>query len=166
MTCKTCGKKLRTSNKSGYCVPHHAHGRRAKEPASYVYRPCTVCGKLTKSLFQLCGVHKNLDRSARRHGLTKEQFEALLAKQGGKCLCGRTQSSKLGALHIDHDHACCPGTYSCGKCVRGLLCDWCNTALGKLGDDPALLRLLYGYLVMGGVPLFLDASLSLFNPAG
>lgn len=34
--------------------------------------------------------------------------------------------------HVDHDHACCPGNYSCGGCLRGVLCPSCNIALGWL----------------------------------
>ena len=32
-----------------------------------------------------------------------------------------------GPLHIEHDHACCGGAGSCGKCIRGLVCASCNT---------------------------------------
>lgn len=54
-----------------------------------------------------------------------------------------------GKIHVDHDHACCPGKISCGKCVRGYLCLSCNTLLGKAKDSPALLQSLIEYLQKG-----------------
>lgn len=77
-----------------------------------------------------------------RYGLTEEAFEALLEQQGGVCaLCRRLpEPSSVGrpALVVDHDHAT-------GR-VRGLLCDSCNSALGKLGDDEAGLRRALEYV--------------------
>jgi|SRR5580704_3199358 hypothetical protein len=35
-------------------------------------------------------------------------------------------------LAVDHDHKCCPGKRSCGKCVRGLLCMACNKAIRQV----------------------------------
>jgi hypothetical protein len=51
-----------------------------------------------------------------------------------------------GGFHVDHDHACCPGTRSCGKCIRGMLCNRCNTGLGMFLDDPNRLRHAASYL--------------------
>lgn len=36
--------------------------------------------------------------------------------------------------HLDHDHSCCPAGTSptCGKCVRGVLCSYCNVSIGGL----------------------------------
>jgi hypothetical protein len=75
----------------------------------------------------------------RHYGLTIEAYETLLA--GGCILCSSTEN-----LHIDHDHSCCPGKITCGKCVRGVLCRSHNTGLGLFSDDPAMLRLAADYV--------------------
>lgn len=72
------------------------------------------------------------------------ELEAMKEAQGHACaLCGN--ESRI--LVIDHDHTCCTGkSNSCGKCIRGLICQQCNTALGMMGDDPELMRKAAAYV--------------------
>lgn len=78
-------------------------------------------------------------------GLTGSTYRELLAIQGGVCAgCGRPPGKRR--LAVDHDHACCPGPTSCGRCVRGLLCWSCNKHLQHMGDDAGLIRRLADYL--------------------
>lgn len=68
--------------------------------------------------------------------LTQKQFASLLEIQNGKCfMCPSPPSpAELEQAdrywHVDHDHACCPGARSCGRCVRGILCRRHNLLLG------------------------------------
>lgn len=76
------------------------------------------------------------------YGLTVQQVRALLAN--GCDVCGATER-----LHIDHDHACCPtgrSPRSCGRCVRGVLCHHCNTAMGLLGESEERVTALLHHL--------------------
>ena len=83
----------------------------------------------------------------KRYGMSEGQHEAMLAEQGNACkACGSTDPKGRGVWHVDHDHSCCPGRDTCGKCVRGILCNDCNTALGLVEDDPGRLRKLIEYL--------------------
>lgn len=77
----------------------------------------------------------------RTYGISIEQYDALLAKQGYACaLCGREHAEeRRRRLAVDHDHRCCPGERSCGKCVRALLCIFCNTGIGFLQESPDLI---------------------------
>jgi hypothetical protein len=78
----------------------------------------------------------------RKYGISTEQYDAMLMEQGGHCaLCPRTQPApnpKVRRFSVDHDH----GT---GR-TRRLLCQWCNTAIGFLNDDPTLLREAANYV--------------------
>lgn len=81
-----------------------------------------------------------------KYRIRAEEYEAMLVAQGGTCaICDRVNSDGR-ALAVDHDHACCPGVRSCGKCVRKLLCTECNTGIGSLGDSVSRLRKAAEYL--------------------
>jgi len=62
----------------------------------------------------------------KKYSMTPDNFDGLLAHQGGVCaLCGATRSDRLGRrFHVDHDH-------DTGG-VRGLLCSACNITVGHV----------------------------------
>lgn len=71
------------------------------------------------------------------YNLTPEGYATLLTEQGGKCaICGNVPVKKC--LGVDHNHQT--------GAIRGLLCDDCNIALGKLKDSADLLRKAIEYL--------------------
>lgn len=74
------------------------------------------------------GIHK-------KYKLTKQMYLDMLEQQNGVCaICLNPPNRNW--LAVDHDHACCPGIKSCGKCVRGLLCSSCNSFLGRVKEEP------------------------------
>jgi hypothetical protein len=76
-----------------------------------------------------------------RYGLTRQMFDRLLEAQGHACAMGREPFTQDSMIFVDHDHACCPREKSsCGRCVRGLLCLSCNTALGHIERKGDLAR--------------------------
>lgn len=79
--------------------------------------------------------------------LSQAEYDRMLTAQGGGCaICGGA-SRNGAALSVDHDHACCETKgKSCGECVRGLLCEDCNRAIGMMRDEPARLRAAAEYL--------------------
>jgi len=96
----------------------------------------------------------------RIYGISPEKLAELEGTQGGRCaICRQLPSGepngrrgkgsglpRSARLHVDHDHACCPGKESCGQCVRGLLCGNCNTMIGLAGENPAVLASAIEYL--------------------
>ena len=67
----------------------------------------------------------------RRYGLSLERYEEMEQAQNYCCaVCGRNRSEFKQNLAVDHDHTCCPGEKTCGKCIRGLLCPRCNMSEG------------------------------------
>jgi len=70
------------------------------------------------------------------YGLTPETYEAMVARQKGRCaLCRRRPIERL---QVDHSHD--------AQKLRLLLCLGCNTGFGSFGDDPDLMRAGADYL--------------------
>jgi hypothetical protein len=87
------------------------------------------------------GKKKLWDRKSylkRTYGITLEQYEVMLAAQGGVCAICQEARPEERTLHVDHDHVT-------GE-IRGLLCFRCNNAIGDLRDNPALVLALLDYL--------------------
>lgn len=79
------------------------------------------------------------------YGISVEQYEEMLVRQNGRCaICYDIPRNRRFA--VDHDHSCCPGRKSCGKCIRKLLCSRCNTALGLLHEDVAIIESMLEYV--------------------
>lgn len=75
----------------------------------------------------------------RRYNLSPEEYETLLSKQGSACaICKGPHRGRGNRFHVDHDHVT--------KQVRGLLCGWCNSALGYFEDDVDRLKVAIAYL--------------------
>lgn len=75
------------------------------------------------------------------YGLSVEDYQRLVAEQGGRCaICGVLPdgAGRMGKLHVDHDHAT--------GVVRQLLCVRCNLSIGQFEDDPTLLRAAANYI--------------------
>jgi len=75
----------------------------------------------------------------RLYGITLDDYNNLLKKQNYGCaICGSQMKSKLGNLHVDHDHKT--------GIVRGLLCIQCNITLGMLREDSNRIKKVLQYL--------------------
>lgn len=80
-------------------------------------------------------------RRRRRYGVTPQQYDAMLARQGNACACCRdpfTRRCRDTSPAVDHCHAS-------GR-VRGILCGRCNKAAGFVRDDPRIAARLVAYL--------------------
>lgn len=83
------------------------------------------------------------------YGITLDEYARLLEFQNGRCaICeGSSPGGRKETFGVDHDHNCCPGRRSCGRCIRGLLCVNCNNRiLGGANDNPDVLRRAVEYL--------------------
>lgn len=82
----------------------------------------------------------------KRFGLTVENYIDLERSQNGLCKVCKKPETQKRRLSVDHDHSCCPGPNSCGKCIRGLLCFRCNAVLGQINDSKEILTSMVNYL--------------------
>lgn len=96
----------------------------------------------------------------RNYGLTREQYDAMVEAQDGRCaICGVDPSTEMHRniryrrLHVDHWH-------NEHNNVRGLLCGNCNLGIGRWLDDPELLYRAIEYLEAHEHSRYAEADLS------
>jgi hypothetical protein len=91
--------------------------------------------------------HYGERRRCWKHGITLDEYQQMLDKQGGGCaICAGPSTKSTGAFDIDHDHDHCSGGRGCPKCFRGLLCSNCNWLLGSAADSIDHLQAAIDYL--------------------
>lgn len=158
----------------GYCDSHYrrwyAHGdplggRPVKAPRPDVpdgYKWCSRC-EIVQSLDNNFGFDSNTNDGRAywckrcymdsqlivMYNVNLDWYEETFAEQGGHCATCPNEidpNERVSRMAVDHDHACCPGAKSCGKCVRGILCSPCNHALGNVNDTIAILANMIDYL--------------------
>ncbi|AZP23192.1 endonuclease VII domain-containing protein [Streptomyces aquilus] len=107
----------------GVSKPHSDWHRKASAPDGLASR-CKACR----------AERGRRDHLKRRYGMTEAERDEMVASQMGLCVI----CLKAPAVHVDHCH-------KTGR-VRGVLCFNCNSAIGKLGDDPDAVRRAAAYL--------------------
>lgn len=132
--CPACGRERDSWEFRGGRLK--AAACRACEGAHPEQRWCVECQDwLPESLFHRTGANGKFwtvrcrpCKVAHAHGTSVVNLLRLQGSDVPECAaCGSTAD-----LKVDHDHACCPASRSCGQCVRGYLCHECNTAEGLL----------------------------------
>jgi hypothetical protein len=137
-TCYRCGEekplsefKSKVSRYTGeiryaWCWDCHRAYAKATDDARRQRLAGTTIGYETQ-------LHRHLKH---KYGLTRDEFRALEAAQGGRCyIC---QERPRTRLFVDHDH-------ETGR-VRKLLCRTCNAAIGFLRESPEIAERLASYL--------------------
>lgn len=76
-------------------------------------------------------------RLKHNYKLSKNDYVEMLEKQNNSCAICRQKKR----LYVDHDHSCCQTEYTCGKCVRGLVCQKCNMMMHYIDECGELLEL-------------------------
>lgn len=150
--CKKCSKTKSITN-----FGHHPQTRDRRRPECNTCHADRMRAYRKRRLEEDPEVFRRQRQATIRkylYGITQEQYDAMLEAQGGGCaICGSPESGIAGrtTLLVDHDRSCCPGDRTCGKCVRGILCNPCNVGLGRFKDSPSLLERAAAYVGLGAL---------------
>ena len=107
----------------------------------------TASGNLVKNCKWCRSVINRAKNLKTRYGITEDQYLDMLRRQQGRCaICDLRHLDHDGPLVVDHCHTTLE--------IRGLLCDACNTSLGKMGDSPERLIRASDYLQTAHTGLF------------
>jgi hypothetical protein len=98
-------------------------------PLPFAGPRCTTCHRARRKATSASSHERRVQA---QYNLPPGGYEALYEAQGRRCAICQVATGKTKRLAVDHDHSCCKGKTSCGRCVRGLLCGPCNQMIGRL----------------------------------
>lgn len=139
----------KTCRKCGVRKPLAEFHKNRSERADGFQSSCKDCSKATTYNYRntekghVIVVVSRFRNALKKYEITETDYGAMLAAQNYVCaICKRPERHVVrGAtkrLAVDHCH-------TTGK-VRGLLCAHCNQAIGRLDDDPELIRKAADYV--------------------
>ena len=101
---------------------------------------CKKCYRKAQKVWEDCNRDKRRKyRLKAEYGISIEHYNMLLSSQKGQCaICGIAVCPTGKRLAVDHCHTT--------NKVRGLLCQSCNTGLGKFKDNISNLEKAIKYL--------------------
>jgi hypothetical protein len=146
--CKICDKKYYQENKESiklksknYCLEYP---EKKKESDRKYYQSHKEQSRISRKKWRDEHKEENKNRNLQlNYGITLEEYRKLFQEQNGVCaICGKLELIKWKSLSVDHNH-------STNK-VRGLLCNHCNTGLGKFKDNIITLEKAIEYLKLKG----------------
>lgn len=110
----------------------------------YLSARCKPCHKEYKNENPVATArNRKTEKLKLRYGLTYEQWEKLRKDEEFSCMiCGITESELNRKLDVDHCHT--------SNKVRGVLCNSCNTILGRAKDNIEILKAAIAYLESNG----------------
>jgi hypothetical protein len=152
LTCKTCAeekpedqfnrdrsKKIGRRGHCKVCENKKIRSRRAEDPEEIKQARRDQSKKFRQEQPEKARAIQRNSYLKWQYGMTSAEYDVKLASQGGGCyICEKTPQEEGQMLAVDHDH----GT---GK-IRGILCQRCNTTLGRFQEDPKLLRKVANYI--------------------
>lgn len=116
-----------------------------KEYTNPYCKPCRV--KYNSENFkkfgkQRCKTQQKDYKLRSKYNITLDDFNKQLELQNNKCAICESEFKKEFHIHVDHCHTT--------NIIRGLLCTYCNTALGSFQDNIKILNNAIIYLRNGG----------------
>lgn len=136
--CKACNaEKCRLQRAANKARQGFAPPREKRCPKCQEVRKASEFSRDLGSTDGLCGHCKHCCvwvHRCRRYGLPKARVLEMLEQEACEA-CGEFLDAKK---HFDHRHS--------DGAVRGVLCERCNTTLGKCKENPAILMALCDYL--------------------
>jgi hypothetical protein len=139
-SCKTCMNASKAASKQRF--------RSAGQARSPAAKKCVMCGLTHRAsafyahatsgdgLRTYCKDCDRVVRRANKYGLSRDRVAEML--QQSRCEACKKPLEKSSHKFIDHRHA--------DGAVRGVLCEPCNTTLGKCLENKAVLLGLVAYL--------------------